>query len=371
MPDQVWYLFDNGSQQGPMSLDALRVLADQGKLKPDTLVTRIGMTDWVPASSVPELFPFNTIVRPPLPPGVGPRRDALALGRNLAGRLHRSVGAEDVTETLPHLRAVRFLLQGLRRALTETGLDRADRIARQTGHVAFMLAAVLVVLAFLILGVRSDSFRLFFGGLLLLAPAAVVLHYLAALFLDAGASLLRKSPSELASPAVLTLAALVFLAGSLACLLIGTYRLITGDTLVQFGICMGGFAVLLYACAVALNPRSVNVTAGADITAGEEALGIGMFLVKLPVRLVQFLFGVGSVVGVFAALYLLYLVFAQEPLFVQSAAQNIARGVLSVALIPFVVYLGFAVSYLLVDLLRAILRTPSRIDALRMEGHGR
>jgi len=51
MPDSVWYLFQDGTQQGPMSLEALRVLADEGKLKPDGLVTRPGMTDWLPARS--------------------------------------------------------------------------------------------------------------------------------------------------------------------------------------------------------------------------------------------------------------------------------------------------------------------------------
>ena len=365
MSDQVWYLFQDGVQQGPMAIEALRALADQGKLKPDGLVTRIGMSDWVPARSVPELFPFDTVVRPPLPPGVGPHRDPLAFGRNLAERLRRSVGADDVVESLPHLRGVRFVLQGLRRAFTESGLDRTDRIARQTGHVAYIAAALVVVLAFLILGVRSDSFRIFFSGLLVLSLAAVVLHFLAALFLDAGPSLLRKSPSELASPAVLTLAALVFLAESLACLILAVYGLIIGDTLVQSLLWLGGFAVLLYACAVALNPAAVNVTAGADVSAGEEALGIAMFLVKLPLRLVPFLFGVGSVVGLFAAFYLLYLVSTQDPLFTVEAAHTTAHWVLGVALVPFLVYLGFAVSYLVVDLLRAILRTPARIDALR------
>src|SRR4029450_8730049 len=106
------------------------------------------MTDWVPARSVPELFPFDTIVRPPLPPGVGPRHDALAFGRNLAERVRHSVGVEDVTETLPHLRAGRFVWRGLKRGLTEPGLDRADRSARQTGHVAFIVAALFLVLAF-------------------------------------------------------------------------------------------------------------------------------------------------------------------------------------------------------------------------------
>ena len=373
MSDQVWYLFQDGTQQGPMSMEALRALADQGKLKSDALVTRVGMTDWLPARSVPELYPNESPVRPPLPPGVGTRRDPLAFGRSLAAGVRRSVGADDVVESLPHLRGVRWVLQFLRRAFTEAGLDGTDRIARQTGHVAYIAAAVVLILAFLILGVRSDSFRIFFAGLLALPILAVILHYLAVLFLDAGTSLLRKSPSELASPAVLTFAALAFLAGALYCLFVGLYGVIIGGPFIQFGLWLGGFAVLLYACAVALNPASVNVTAGADLSAGEEALGIGMFLVKLPVRLVPFVFGVGSLVGLLAAFYLLYLVASQEPLFVADIAHQIAHGVLSVALVPFLAYLGFALSYLLVDLLRAILRTPQRVDALRedLRGGGR
>lgn len=367
MSDQVWFMFQNNAQQGPMSLEAMRALADQGKLKPDSLVTRVGMADWVPARSVPELFPLDTIVRPPLPPGVGQRQDVL---RGLADRLRRSIGADDVVQSLPHLWAVRFLLEGLRRGLTERGLDVTDRVGRQVGHVAYIASAVVLVLAFLVLGIRSDSFRLFFVGLLILAPAAVVLHFLAALFLDAGTSLLRKSPSELSSPAVLTLAAVVYLAGSLFCLLMGIYGLVIGNAFIVFGMWMGGFAVLLYACAAALNPASVNVTAGADISAGEEALGIAMLLVKLPVRLVPFLFGVGSVIGLCTAIYLFYLVFAQEPLFITATAYQMAYSVLGVAFIPFLAYLGFGLSYLLVDLLRAILRTPGRIDALREDVRG-
>lgn len=370
MSEQVWYMFQNGIQQGPMTIEAMRVLADQGKLKPDGLVTRVGMTDWVPASSVAELFPDGSAVRPPLPPGVGPHRDVMAFGRGLADRLRRSVGADDVTESLPHLRAVRFLLRGLGRGLTEGVLDNSDRIARLTGHVAYVVSAVLVVLAFMILGVRSDSFRLFFIGLLIVAPAAVVLHYLAALFLDAGTSLMRKSPSELASQAILTLAALAFVALSLFCLLMGIYGLVTGDSLLQFGLWMGGFAVLLYACAVALNPASISVTAGADLTAGEEALGISLFLIKLPVRMVSVFFGVGSVVGVCAAAYLLYQVSSEQPLFLAVTLFQIAPYVLGVALVPFLAYVEFAFSYLLVDLLRAILRTPARIDALRDDLRG-
>jgi hypothetical protein len=371
MPDQVWYLFQDGTQQGPMTLEALRVLADQGKLRPDGLVTRVGMTDWVPASSVPELFRQEAIVRPPLPPGVGPKRDVLAFGRGLAGRMRRTFGGDDIVQSLPHLRAVRSLLEFLRRGLTEGALATADRIARQAGHLAYIVAAAILVLAFLVLGIRGDSFVLFFIGLLVIAPAAVLLHFLAVLFLDAGPTLLRKSPSELSSPAVLAFSALVFLAGALYCFFTGLYGLIRGGSFLEFGLWMAGFVVLLYTCGLALNPQTVHVAAGADLSAGEEALGIGMFLVKLPVRLVPFLFGVGSVVGLCAALYLLYLTFREEAYFVTDQAYRISHWVLSLGLLPFLVYLGFSLSFLGVEVLRAILRIPARIDALRQDVNGR
>ena len=367
MPDTVWYLFQDGTQQGPMSLEALRVLADEGKLKPDGLVTRPGMTDWLPARSVPELFPQDSMVRPPLPPGVGPRRDVLA---GLKQRLGRTVGAEDVVESLPHLRGVRAVLEALRRGISENGLALADRIAKQTGHLAYMAAALFLILAFLVLGIRADSFRIFFTGLLILLPAAVILHFLAALFLDAGFALLKKSPSELSSSAVLAFFALVFLGGALYCFLMGLYGLINGGPFFDFGHWMCGFAVLLFACGLALHPSTVNVTAGTDMSAGEEALGISMFLVKLPVRLVPFLFGVGSVMGLCGAVYLLYVVIAKELFVATHEADHFAYAVLGVALIPILVYVGFALAYLVVELLRAILRTPGRIEALRSDVNG-
>ncbi|HSG38218.1 MAG TPA: DUF4339 domain-containing protein [Thermoanaerobaculia bacterium] len=374
MPDPIWYLFHDGAQQGPMPLEELRSLLDQGRLTPDSLVTRVGMADWVPARSVPELFPDEIIMRPPLPPGVGPRRDFLALGRRLTERLRRSVGAEDVVQSLPHLRLVRSLVDGLRRGFTEPALAGADRVARQAGHLGYVAAALLLVLAFLILGMRTESFRIFFTGLLLIAPAAAILHYLAVLFLDAGESLLRKSHSELSSPAILSFLSLAFLLGAVGFFVSALYGIVVGTSFATFGVRMGISVVLLYACGVALNPETVNVGPGKDMTAGEEALGIGMFLIKLPVRLVPFLFGVGSVVGVCAALYLLYLVFAvagRDSHFVTDELLRIGHYVLAVALLPFLAYVGFACSYLVVELLRAILRTPAKIEELRQDVNGR
>src|SRR5947199_10097215 len=112
MPEPLWYYYQDNAQQGPLPLAALRALADQGKLRPDSLVTRIGMTDWLPAKLVPELFPQESAMRPPLPPGVGPRGGVLRASGELGERLHRGAGADDVTEALPHLRLVRPLPTG-------------------------------------------------------------------------------------------------------------------------------------------------------------------------------------------------------------------------------------------------------------------
>ncbi len=111
----------------------------------------------------------------------------------------------------------------------------------------------------------------------------------------------------------------------------------------------------------------MNVNPAGGLSAGEEALGILLFLLKVPVRLVSFLFGVGSVVGVCAAIYLLYLVVTQEPQFLQEQAYQIAHGILGVALLPLAAYLVFVLSSLLVEIYRAILRIPGKIDSLRSD----
>jgi len=49
---------------------------------------------------------------------------------------------------------------------------------------------------------------------------------------------------------------------------------------------------------------------------------------------------------------------------------KISANVLGVALLPLIIYLLFALSSLLVEILRAILRIPARIDALRADVNG-
>mgnify|MGYP003580541835 CR=1 FL=1 len=60
-----WYYSFNGEQFGPVALDELRQLAEDGVLSPRDLVWHAGQTEWQPAGTVPEL-PFAQ-EPPPLP----------------------------------------------------------------------------------------------------------------------------------------------------------------------------------------------------------------------------------------------------------------------------------------------------------------
>lgn len=67
---QTWYYARNGNRYGPVSPEALRQLAQEGGLKPEDLVWREGLDDWVPAARLKGVFPSSApspLSPPPLP----------------------------------------------------------------------------------------------------------------------------------------------------------------------------------------------------------------------------------------------------------------------------------------------------------------
>lgn len=54
---EQWHISINGSQQGPLTSEQVRLLAARGKLRPTDHIWKDGMPNWVMASSVRGLFP--------------------------------------------------------------------------------------------------------------------------------------------------------------------------------------------------------------------------------------------------------------------------------------------------------------------------
>lgn len=63
-----WFHAQDGRQHGPVDEAELRQLVASGRLKPDDLVWRDGMPEWVPVSSLPQLAPSPGPSMAPPPP---------------------------------------------------------------------------------------------------------------------------------------------------------------------------------------------------------------------------------------------------------------------------------------------------------------
>lgn|GEM_PF-472679 len=72
-----WYVLRNGvTQYGPYEEEQLAELARDGRVVVTDMLWQEGTPDWVAASSVTDLFPFQPIPStPPPPPRVGPQDD--------------------------------------------------------------------------------------------------------------------------------------------------------------------------------------------------------------------------------------------------------------------------------------------------------
>jgi Interferon-induced transmembrane protein/GYF domain 2 len=69
----MWYFAKDGSQQGPVSDDQIRMMARDGSLRREDLVWREGMAAWQPASEAGIEFPLPSSPSGALPPPPPPQ----------------------------------------------------------------------------------------------------------------------------------------------------------------------------------------------------------------------------------------------------------------------------------------------------------
>ncbi len=69
MAQEWFYTRDGKSKHGPVSSTELRMLAKSGQLLPTDMMWREGLTKWIPANKVKDLFstPQTITTAPPLP----------------------------------------------------------------------------------------------------------------------------------------------------------------------------------------------------------------------------------------------------------------------------------------------------------------
>ena len=86
-----WYYANEGQQLGPVSIADLKKLVAISQVLPETLIWREGMSAWLPANGLPELFATDPVDSPEMPPFDQPS----VLQQHLQGQV-------DYTHVEPH-----------------------------------------------------------------------------------------------------------------------------------------------------------------------------------------------------------------------------------------------------------------------------
>lgn len=387
-----WFFARDNKQQGPVSAAELKQLAQTGQLRQEDLVWREGMADWLPAGKVKGLFDEEA----------KPQPKAVSLAGAGATFEASAAAFERSREGSPRHFFDHFL-ESARLQFTSQFVDSTATMFAVLGHYGLYAAMAALFVFDVILAVRTKMLYLVVVALAWVL-ALVALQYIAGRFSGALQKLNAATPGRMASTAFLDCWALLhMLAGLIVpmgvtfwALQMGTYALI----LPAFGL----FIILQFIAMLAINPESLHIEIVSETGAGEEAIGVLSFLVKIGLRLVPVAFGTGVLLGTVwmviacgltltaspgeqsqptpgialvvpdefssapheaaAATMLIALVVPPEYGPATSAATTATTLMISAAAVPFVTYLIVLFLHLGIDMVRAVFSLPSKLDRL-------
>lgn len=277
-----------------------------------------------------------------------------------------SLGSLSATPATPlTVRVLDGLLERARTVLHPRLFEDISKILTRVGDYGLPTAAVLGFVLATTVAIQADGFAPFVYGLGWIL-AVVLLRYIAASFSNAGEGVLKNSRSQLGSLAFPNCFALILLVVGLLLLFGLLFRAIQLESLRLLWLGLGGFLVCEFLAWIGMNPVLTEVTLNPRISPGDEALGILSFLLKAFLRLVPIGYGIGVVVGSLSLLANLYNLLADDwpPSVAFAAGMRSADLVLTAGALPLTGLLTFLLAHLVINVLRAILAVPLKLDHL-------
>ncbi len=231
------------------------------------------------------------------------------------------------------------------------------------GQWAFYAASGISLLAGIIGSIRGGGAGIFFTALAF-SIGCFVVQYVGNKFLYAGDILIEKNPTSMSSSAFLDSFALLAIIAGAGSLLYNVYLAIKIPSFspLLFGIV--GFILLWFLAFVLMNPDEISVKVVKDTTAGQEAIGIITLFIKSIMKIVPIIFGVGIIYGTVSMLIHMFGLFKANPGMAWFSISADMTSVIVAALLPLFAYLGFILAFLLIDVLRAILSVPEKLERL-------
>jgi len=258
------------------------------------------------------------------------------------------------------------LIDYLRGKMSLAVLEFSLKWASKIGHFGLIFAAGLGFLFSLVFAIRENSFFAFLSGIAWIIIVFVV-QYTAFRFSTAGETLIKNNPTSLSSRAFLDCIAFLATIEGLVVLIVSVFWSIRGAGLSTLFTGIGAFILLEFIALVAFNPRTVTTEISKSTSAGQEAIGIIVFFLKGLMKLVPIFFGIGIAVGTILLFIDFIGVFgnAYRASISWRHGNSIAFQILLFGLLPFLSYLFFILCYLGIDVIRAILSLPEKLDKLK------
>ena len=243
-------------------------------------------------------------------------------------------------------------------------INKGEEICSRIGLYGIYFIGLAGFIFSLCLPLKISGFR--FGYAILIGIcvllAAIFLNFAAYKMLPSLKLMIDGTPVRISSPAFFTVSAV--LSGIFGLLVLAASSIMAvqrGD----FGSFLYGLLVFVcaeYMMMLLLNPSLLKVDVVRNVSAGEEFIGILSFFMKAMLKLIPLIFAVSMLFGAYQILAMLftgYINFAQFYGDVRSL-YNTAMA----ALLPLSGYLLFLFYYFAIDLAKALLAIPEKLDKL-------
>ncbi len=363
-----WFYAKGDKQAGPVNSVELKRMATVGEINPDDLVWREGMADWTIARNVRGLFEEEVKPAGQAAAGAPPKQiEPVAVSAATAATASGTFAA-----TAPQLNKspasskhlFDLLLDLVRSQFPASFVESTTRRFVTIGKFGLWAAMGLSLAYGLSMSIRTHNFETLIKGIVYFIILAV-LQYVGARFCAALERLNRSTSASLGTTAFLDCFALLSIALGATSLIISLVPAIIAKEFWWIIPGLAGFIAGEYLAFITLNPGTINVNLVPESRAGEEALGLISFLVKSLLKLVPVVFGSFAVVGSLLLLYACVEVFASELILADSNATFAWYVLVRSAALPFVAFLIFLIIFLLLDICRAILVLPGKIEKSR------
>jgi hypothetical protein len=247
-------------------------------------------------------------------------------------------------------------LEQLRLILTVKLFEKVERFSVVVAEIATPLAAVIGSMIALVLAIKTDSFQIFlvsFAWILSL----VICYYIGGKLQNACQKTLESNPSSIGNQEYLDVVTLLNLVGAVGSLLLGIYFAIKFSYFQASIIGLGVALLFTYSAWLTLQPVLLTTYVQESSSAGLDAIAILVLANKIYLRANKIIFGLLTAIGTVLLVQALFNSFGKPDEILMGGFQGFLGFILVIAGLtaPFACYILFVFSYMLLDVLRAML----------------